>query len=93
MLSTTGSLASTLGTVQPFRYRGYVYDVETGLYYLKSRYYKPENGRFLNADNQIRSKENDKETFKNADFSNLSYEGAEYQTKTNGVNDRLKNLW
>ena len=43
--------------------------------------------------NQIRSKENDKETFKNADFSNLSYEGAEYQTKTNGVNDRLKNLW
>ena len=31
VLSTTGSLASTLGTIQPFRYRGYVYDVETGL--------------------------------------------------------------
>ena len=28
--------------IQPFRYRGYVYDVETGLYYLRSRYYKPE---------------------------------------------------
>ena len=26
VLSTTGSLASTLGTVQPFRYRGYVYE-------------------------------------------------------------------
>ena len=42
VLSTTGSLASTLGTVQPFRYWGDVYDVETGLYYLRSRYYNPE---------------------------------------------------
>ena len=42
MLSKTGGLASTLGTVQPFRYRGYVYDVETGLYYLRSRHYNPE---------------------------------------------------
>ena len=32
------------------RYRGYVYDKETGLYYLQSRYYDPETGRFLNAD-------------------------------------------
>ena len=31
-------------------YRGYTYDFETGLYYLKSRYYSPEWGRFLNAD-------------------------------------------
>ena len=34
----------------PFRYRGYWYDKETGLYYLNSRYYNPEWGRFLNAD-------------------------------------------
>ena len=34
----------------PFRYRGYYYDVETGLYYLQSRYYNPEWGRFINAD-------------------------------------------
>ena len=54
VLSTTGSLASTLGTVQPFRYRGYVYDVETGLYYLRSRYYNPEWGRFINADALIK---------------------------------------
>ena len=50
VLSATGSLAATLGTVQPFRYRGYVYDVETGLYYLRSRYYNPMWGRFINAD-------------------------------------------
>ncbi|HAY73476.1 MAG TPA: hypothetical protein DCY31_06470 [Ruminococcaceae bacterium] len=31
-------------------YRGYFYDFETGLYYLRSRYYDPETGRFINAD-------------------------------------------
>ena len=50
MLSKTGTMASTLGTLNPFRYRGYVYDEETGLYYLRSRYYNPEWARFLNAD-------------------------------------------
>ena len=39
-----------LGNLNPFRYRGYYYDVETGLYFLKSRYYDPEVGRFLNMD-------------------------------------------
>ena len=46
----TGELAETLGKVQPFRYRGYVFDEETWLYYLRSRYYNPERCRFLNAD-------------------------------------------
>ncbi|MEE0006397.1 MAG: RHS repeat-associated core domain-containing protein [Ruminococcus sp.] len=32
------------------RYRGYVYDTDTGLYYLQSRYYDPQTGRFINAD-------------------------------------------
>jgi len=50
LLSTTGSLAATLGTIQPFRYRGYVYDVETGLYHLRSRHYQAEWSRFINAD-------------------------------------------
>ena len=50
ILSTTGELANTLGQINPLRYRGYVYDHETGLYYLQSRYYDPEIGRFLNAD-------------------------------------------
>ena len=39
--------------VNPFRYRGYIYDSETGLYYLQSRYYDPIVRRFINADEQI----------------------------------------
>ena len=50
LLSCTGSLSATLGTLNPFRYRGYVYDTETGWYYLQSRYYDPEVGRFISAD-------------------------------------------
>ena len=50
LLSTTGSLADTLGMRNPFRYRGYVYDEESELYYLRSRYYNPLIGRFVNAD-------------------------------------------
>ena len=50
ILSTTGSLASSLGALNPFRYRGYIYDTETGLYYLRSRYYNPTWQRFINAD-------------------------------------------
>ena len=42
--------ANSIGTLNPFRYRGYYYDTETGLYYLQSRYYDPDTGRFINAD-------------------------------------------
>ena len=49
-LSTSGSLATTLGAQNPLRYRGYVYDTETGLYYLQSRYYNPGWGRFIGTD-------------------------------------------
>ena len=40
-------------TLNPFRYRGYYYDTDTGLYYLQSRYYNPKWGRFLNADGYV----------------------------------------
>ena len=40
----------TIREINPIRYRGYVYDTETSLYYLQSRYYDPFTGRFLNAD-------------------------------------------
>ena len=53
LLSITGSLADTVGVLNPLRYRGYYYDTETGLYYLQSRYYDPETGRFLNADETV----------------------------------------
>ena len=39
-----------IGHVNPFRYRGYYYDTETGFYYLQTRYYDPEICRFINAD-------------------------------------------
>ena len=39
-----------IANVNPFRYRGYYYDSEIGLYYLQSRYYNPTVGRFVNAD-------------------------------------------
>ena len=39
-----------LGQINPIRYRSYYYDVETGLYYLKSRYYDPQTGRFISMD-------------------------------------------
>ena len=42
--------ASFVGNINPIRYKGYYYDTESGLYYLNSRYYDPETGRFLNAD-------------------------------------------
>ena len=53
VMSISGSKGGTLGKANPFRYRGYVYDEETELYYLRSRYYNPEWGRFLNADARL----------------------------------------
>ena len=39
-----------IANINPIRYRGYYYDRETGLYFLQTRYYDPETGRFINAD-------------------------------------------
>ena len=49
-ISRTGSMASTLGYYNPYRYRSYYYDRETGLYYLQARYYNPNWGRFISPD-------------------------------------------
>jgi RHS repeat-associated protein len=53
LVSTTGSMASTAGVKNPYRYRGYRYDAEIGLYYLQSRYYDPSMKRFVNADGYV----------------------------------------
>ena len=45
-----GFMMAVLMAVTNVGYRGYFYDFETGLYYLRSRYYDPETGRFINAD-------------------------------------------
>ena len=51
LISQGGSATYTnLGRQNPLRYRGYFYDTDTGLYYLQSRYYNPEWGRFVNGD-------------------------------------------
>ena len=42
--------ATSFAIANPFRYRGYYYDRDSGLYYLQSRYYDPTTGRFINAD-------------------------------------------
>ncbi len=47
------SNAAALSTLNPFRYRGYVYDEETGLYYLRSRYYAAYVNRFISPDTII----------------------------------------
>ena len=53
VLSISGTSAVIIGTLNPFRYRGYYYDTETGYYYLNSRYYDPVVGRFLNGDSSL----------------------------------------
>lgn len=52
-ITRTGGPDTGLAQWNPLRYRGYVYDTETGLYYLQSRYYNPKVGRFINADSVI----------------------------------------
>ena len=46
----TTDVSRHIGNINPFRYRGYYFDRETGLYYLNSRYYDPAICRFINAD-------------------------------------------
>ncbi len=44
---------TSIANLNPLRYRGYYYDAETGFYYVSSRYYDPEVGRWINADDAI----------------------------------------
>ena len=50
LVRTLTTAYEALAELNPFRYRGYVYDEETGLYYLRSRYYSTQQGRPINAD-------------------------------------------
>ena len=51
ILSITGD--TVLGEINPIRYRSYYYDNETKLYFLQTRYYDPQIGRFINSDGQL----------------------------------------
>ena len=50
LLSYTDTSGANIATINPIRYRSYYYDTETGFYYLQSRYYDPEIGRFISPD-------------------------------------------
>ena len=51
ILSISDTSSNSPLVINPFRYKGYYYDIETGLYYLKTRYYNPLWGRFISPDN------------------------------------------
>ena len=51
--SITGTLATTVGEYNPFRYKGYHFDSDTGMYYCHTRYYVPDWCRWLCADGVI----------------------------------------
>ncbi|MHB1483567.1 MAG: RHS repeat-associated core domain-containing protein [Saccharofermentanales bacterium] len=53
LLNIGGTLAGTVGAKNSMRYRSYYYDTETGLYYLQSRYYSPDFGRFISEDDPV----------------------------------------
>ena len=52
-VSVTDTSEDCWSTLNPFRYRGYYFDTETGLYYVLSRYYNPEIGRWISADSLL----------------------------------------
>ena len=94
--TVTNASGYTIGTQNPFRYRGYYYDTETGLYYLNSRYYDPEVGRFISVDGQLNGGslgcnmfaycENDPVN-RTDDFGSASYKNSYKAHKINGAID------
>ncbi|MCL2312301.1 MAG: RHS repeat-associated core domain-containing protein [Firmicutes bacterium] len=53
VISINDTSRNKIGEINPLRYRSYYYDTETELYYLNSRFYDTETGRFINADGYI----------------------------------------
>lgn len=89
-VAKTGSMAATLGTVNPFRYRGYVYDEETGLYYLRNRYYNSNWMRFIIPDMIVGSVGSfkNRNVFAYCDNNPISYSDGDGQMAVN----KLRNL-
>lgn len=48
--TVTNYTSANIGNINPFRYRGYYYDTETGFYYLNARHYDPQVKRFISPD-------------------------------------------
>ena len=86
-----------IGNINPFRYRGYYYDNETGFYYLQSRYYDPKTGRFINGDEAIYVfmncsplNHNLFEYCQNNPVSNVDYAGTWYYSLMQYYDTRVK---
>ncbi len=54
-LTIDHSVNTDIAYLNPLGYKGYIYDCETGMYWLKSRYYLPSQQRFVNADGLVAS--------------------------------------
>ena len=86
---------SHIGAVNPFRYRSYYYDNETKLYYLNSRYYNPEWGRFINCDELIKAENNNYNLYtycKNNPVRYVDYTGHN-AAALNDIFQGLANTW
>jgi len=53
ILSTSNPSGLSIAYLNPFRYKGYYYDTEAGLYYVNSRYYDPETGRWISPEPNV----------------------------------------
>ena len=62
LTSISGSAKDMIGVKNPFRYRGYYYDMESGLYYVSSRYYDPEVDRWISPEPNVYEGEFDENT-------------------------------
>ena len=90
---------NNIGILNPFRYRSYFYDVETGLYYLKTRYYDPEVGRFITIDDVSYL---DPETINglnlyaycgNNPVMNVDFAGTDWDSFWTGLKNKWNNFW
>ena len=82
------TLQSHIAYLNPYRYRGYIYDDETGLYYLQSRYYDPITGRFLNSDD-FQSLSNTKNVLTSNTFAYCANNPVSYVDYTGKLFDKL----
>ena len=93
-VTVSGSQASTIGMYNSFRYRGYYYDTESGLYYLNSRYYDPVACRFINADGYVSTGQgnagyNMYSYCRNNPVNRIDVDGHFWQ----GIKDWFRNAW
>ncbi len=84
-----------IGIINPFRYRSYYYDEESKLYYLNSRYYNPEWGRFINADEYLKSTILGSNLYiytENNSTNNIDYTGTSFKSLIERAKSSLKSI-